>query len=229
MGSELKPCPFCGGEAIHIEKDYNHVECHDCCCKTGTYGYRRHAISAWNQRAVDGETSDGYHTFNELYHHRAVLFSKVVEFAGERAWKSKLHADGTMFDGYFIVGVETPEGQATYHYAIGQYWEMFDCKEVEHAPVWDGHTPQEAIARIEHWNQRATPIPDTPEMVRALDDAYEAGRKSAERTCKFVDVNEVETVSDAWCEKQCSCGEWIDVTRKVRPNYCPNCGAKVVE
>lgn len=50
-----------------------------------------------------------------------------------------------------------------------------------------------------------------------------------ERTCKFIAVNEVETESDSWCEKQCSCGEWIDMTRKGRPNYCQNCGAKVVE
>lgn len=26
---------------------------------------------------ITGETSDGYHTFNELYHHRAVLFSVI--------------------------------------------------------------------------------------------------------------------------------------------------------
>lgn len=27
---------------------------------------------------VTGSTSDGYHTFDELYHHRAVLFSVIV-------------------------------------------------------------------------------------------------------------------------------------------------------
>lgn len=153
MSKELEPCPFCGCEA-------NGLESHDPECFLVLWVEDSISLNvplellhkAWNQRAVDGETSDGYHTFNELYHHRAVLFSKVVAIAGERAWKSKLHADGTMFDGWFIVGVETPEGQATYHYAIDPYWEMFDCKEVEHAPVWDGHTPQEAIARIEHWN-----------------------------------------------------------------------------
>ena len=65
---------------------------------------------------IDGNTSDGYHTFNELYHHRAVLFSVIVKIFADRAWKSKLHADGTMYDGMFIVGIETPDGQATYHY-----------------------------------------------------------------------------------------------------------------
>lgn len=97
---------------------------------------------------IDGETSDGYHTFNELYHHRAVLFSVIVATFGERAWKSKLHADGAMYEGMFIVGIETPDGQATYHYDVEPYWDMFRCKEVDRAPEWDGHTPEQAIERI---------------------------------------------------------------------------------
>ena len=101
-----------------------------------------------NLYAIDGETSDGYHTFNELYHHRAVLFSVIVRDHHELAWKSKMHHDGTMYDGMFIVGIETPQGQATYHYDIDPYWEMFDCKELERAPEWDGHTPDQAIERI---------------------------------------------------------------------------------
>ena len=106
------------------------------------------AIAATLGPTVTGETSDGYHTFNELYHHRAVLFSVIVRDHSDLAWKSKLHNDGTMYDDMFIVGIETPQGQATYHYDIEPYWEMFDCGELERAPEWDGHTPDEAIARI---------------------------------------------------------------------------------
>ena len=97
---------------------------------------------------IDGDTSDGYHTFNELYHHRAVLFSVIVKAFPERAWKSRKHHDGTMYDGMFIVGIDTPQGQATYHYDVDPYWEMFACRELDRAPEWDGHTPAEAIARI---------------------------------------------------------------------------------
>lgn len=97
---------------------------------------------------INGDTSDGYHTFNELYHHRAVLFSVIVKAFPDKAWKSKMHHDGTMYDGMFIVGIETPSGQATYHYDIEPYWNMFECPELERAPEWDGHTPQEAIDRI---------------------------------------------------------------------------------
>ena len=59
-----------------------------------------------------------------------------------------MHHDGTMYNGMFIVGIETPRGQATYHYDIDPYWDMFECPELERAPKWDGHTPQEAIDRI---------------------------------------------------------------------------------
>lgn len=99
-------------------------------------------------REAPGGISDGYHTFDELYHHRAVLFSVVVKDHRDIAWKSKKHHDGTMYDGMFIVGVNTPDGQATYHYDVNPYWGMFDCEELEEAPEWDGHTPEDAIKRI---------------------------------------------------------------------------------
>jgi len=106
------------------------------------------AVAATLGDEVTGDTSDGYHTFNELYHHRAVLFSVIVRDHREFAWKARKHHDNTMYDGMFIVGIETPEGQATYHYDLDPYWEMFDCKELESSPEWDGHTPDDAIARI---------------------------------------------------------------------------------
>ena len=100
------------------------------------------------EEPITGETSDGYHTFNELYHHRAVLFSVIVANYKDRAWKSVRHHDGTMYDGMFIVGIDTPDGQATYHYDINPYWDMFKCRVREFAPEWDGHTPAQAIERI---------------------------------------------------------------------------------
>ena len=100
------------------------------------------------REAITGETSDGYHTFNELYHHRAVLFSVIVANYPDRAWKSKKHYDGTMYDGMFIVGIDTPDGQATYHYDVDPYWDMFNCRVLDNAPEWDGHTSAQAIERI---------------------------------------------------------------------------------
>lgn len=88
---------------------------------------------------------------------------------------------------------------------------------------------KDAKDAIEAWNTRALPIPDTPEMVRALDDAYEAGRKSAEKTCKPKHWNNASGV--AFARGECSeCEGYLlenNITGKPRP-YCPHCGAKVV-
>lgn len=44
------------------------------------------------------------------------------------SWKSLHHHDGTMYDGMFIVGIDTPAGPATYHYDVDPYWDMFPCR-----------------------------------------------------------------------------------------------------
>jgi hypothetical protein len=51
-----------------------------------------------------------------------------------------------MFDDYFIVGIETPQGQYTYHYHLDN-WNHFDVQELEKAPKWDGHKPED-ITRL---------------------------------------------------------------------------------
>lgn len=99
-----------------------------------------------------GDLSDGYHTYNELYHHRAVLFSVIINQNKEIAWKSKKHHDGTMYDGMFIVGIDTPNGQYSYHYDVYPYWNMFECNELDNAPEWDGHRPED-IDRLKSLNK----------------------------------------------------------------------------
>ena len=90
-----------------------------------------------------GEISDGHHTFNELYHHRMVLFSIICNTHTREAWRSWKHEDGTMFDNYFIVGITTPKGNYSYHYHKDN-WEYFsNVKELEFAPKWDGHKPSD--------------------------------------------------------------------------------------
>lgn len=91
---------------------------------------------------INGETSDGYHTFNELYYHRMILFKVICQFRRTLAWKSKEHHDGTMYEDYFIVGVTTPEGDYTYHFHM-DHWEEFRVVELARAPKWDGHEPKD--------------------------------------------------------------------------------------
>lgn len=85
--------------------------------------------------------SDGYHTFGSLYRQRLILFAALINSHQNISWKSKRHHDGEIpfGGGWFIVGINTPEGQYTYHYRF-EHWNMFACKELDVAPEWDGHT-----------------------------------------------------------------------------------------
>jgi len=105
-------------------------------------------IKALEQQPCEdkGEVSDGYHTFNQLYHQRAMLFATLVNEHPDISWKSFKHSDGHYCfdeDGeMFIVGIDTPEGSYTYHYHK-KYWDLFKCKELECGKEWDGHTEKD--------------------------------------------------------------------------------------
>lgn len=151
-----------------------------------------------------GDMSDGYHTFNSLYHQRAVLFAALVKAHRDRAWKSWRHSDGEFPFGkenYFIVGIDTPEGPYTYHYH-GEYWDMFDCKELERGKEWDGHTDKDVMRLL------SLPIADVTENKR--------GRwtdKSTQSGCGvwFIRI------------KCSNCGK----ATGQRYKFCPNCGANM--
>lgn len=91
-----------------------------------------------------GDISDGYHTFDELYYHRMILFLVICESYKDRAWKSWKHHDDTMYDNYFIAGINTDNGQYTYHYHK-DYWDLFNIKELDNAPEYDGHKPEDVV------------------------------------------------------------------------------------
>lgn len=156
---------------------------------------------------ITGDTSDGYHTFNELYHHRAVLFSVICNARPNTAWKAKKHYDGTMYDRMFIVGIQTPEGQATYHYDVDPYWDMFRVKELDVAPEWDGHSPAQAIARI--------------------------GTIDPVRHGRWEPINEYCNHAKEFCcsgRDGCRTSVWLgDYTRSCDYDYCPYCGCKMDE
>lgn len=101
-----------------------------------------------------GEISDGFHTFNELYEHRIALFIALCRAYREHAWKSRKHANGEEWDGWFIMGLFTEQGkQISYHLPIS-YWEMLvDIHTLEQQESWDGHAGKELVNRIQTFNQ----------------------------------------------------------------------------
>lgn len=103
--------------------------------------------------AVDENTSDGYHTFKELYGFRkaynAALFNEWAKARKYNVHKSRRHADGEecFGGGWFIVMATLPTGQISNHYELSD-WELFQCDERERGDVWDGHTPQDVLDRL---------------------------------------------------------------------------------
>lgn len=106
---------------------------------------------------VKGKTSDGYHTFDELYEHRLTLFCALLSFVVSeyhhvlKPWKSRKHSGGDGYDGWFIAGVELPGlGQVSYHLS-DKYWDLMKVQELEFAPEWDGHTSDDVLQRLQQW------------------------------------------------------------------------------
>jgi len=104
----------------------------------------------------DGSTSDGYHTFDELYRYRmlynAAFFNMLAKEGKIKVCKSKVHSDGTpcFGGGWFIVVAELPGiGQISNHYEE-HYWCMFNIPEAI-PPEYDGHTPKQAVTRLQSW------------------------------------------------------------------------------
>ena len=103
---------------------------------------------------VPGKTSDGYHTFDELYEHRCILFAALLKAYPSRSWRSKLHDDGAGLDGWFIAGMSLPIAlpdvghPITYHLPL-EMWKLLEgIPTLDLAPKWDGHTSQDVIDRL---------------------------------------------------------------------------------
>lgn len=100
--------------------------------------------------------SDGSHTFRDLYYHRMILFAYICNQNPKLAWKSFRHSNGSVPFGnknWFIVGIETPYGQVTYHYER-KYWNNFHVKALKKAKEYDNHSPWQALKILEKWGRR---------------------------------------------------------------------------
>lgn len=107
--------------------------------------------------------SDGYHTMDELYEHRYVLFIALCEMAtmaqeqdGQmgifpEVWRSKLHADGTNYEGYFILGLGKDKGKQISYHLPERLWVNTDFAEtLDNAPEFDGHTSADVLERLKN-------------------------------------------------------------------------------
>jgi len=103
------------------------------------------------------DTSDGYHTFKELYEFRllynAALFNEWAAQDKYNVHKSTRHQTGEecFGGGWFIVMATLPTGQISNHYEMKD-WDLFQCAIKDYGDKWDGHTPQDVAKRLREFN-----------------------------------------------------------------------------
>lgn len=122
------------------------------------------------EKRKDGTLSDGYHTYNDLYYQRCILFATICNLNKNISWKSKKHSDGGKCfdsDNWFIVGIDTPKGIYTYHYEM-KYWDLFEVKELEIGKVWDGHTEKD-VTRLFSLEEDYIPKSKVREKIEELE------------------------------------------------------------
>lgn len=105
--------------------------------------------------------SDGYHTFGELYEHRYALWFKLCEIMcrygkvigePEGIIKAKRNNDGSVYDGYFLLGYIDPESrkQLSYHLPMTFWDKAYFANEFDIFPNFDGHTSADVLERIKN-------------------------------------------------------------------------------
>lgn len=178
---------------------------------TDTELRRREAICKVAGVKDIGELSDGFHTFNSLYEQRMILFAALVKVYKDKSWKSYRHEDGEYCfgGGWFIVGIDTPEGSYTYHYE-NKYWDMFDCFDLPRGKHWDGHTEADAETRL-----------------MSLEPERKKGRWIQPKGMMPPEHHGHYECSEcgAWAGRN-----WLRPWKEIQlSNYCPNCGAAMTE
>ena len=174
---------------------------------TDTELKRRKAICEVANVSDIGDLSDGFHTFNGLYYQRMILFAALVHAYKDRAWKSYRHEDGELCfgGGWFIVGIDTPEGSYTYHYENKDF-DRFDCVELPCGKHWDGHTEDDVT--------RLLSLPTiSPDEVRGKGKWVDKGVRAWSCSCCGTPLNHIR--------------QFASFEKNELPNYCPNCGAKM--
>lgn len=108
---------------------------------------------------VDGSTSDGYHTYDELYEFRMLYHAAFVNTAhaislvhheAPPTVKSLKHSDGEWCfgGGWFIVVTELPNGQQISNHYEAKHWDLFQVPAVDVPPAFDGHTTEDVVERL---------------------------------------------------------------------------------
>lgn len=94
-------------------------------------------------KIVGNDLSDGYHTFDELYDHRCLLYVSLCQL------NYKLCSWRPDFEGWFVLYFQTHAGQISYH-VPNKYLPLIEgLIERRDDEKWDGHMSANVLWRLE--------------------------------------------------------------------------------
>ena len=100
-------------------------------------------------KIIGNDISDGYHTFDELYEHRVLLYILAIKGLPEKAYVKLDHYEGWDCIYQYING-----NQISYHVPV-KYRDLYisEC-EVDNEHTYDGHTSQDVLNTIKNYCER---------------------------------------------------------------------------
>ena len=159
--SQVKSCPCCDSVKVVVRgvrgQEDAIVGCLECGVKINRGwdgGGLPAAIAAWNYRPqASGDTSDGYHTFDELYEHRALLLInwllEVIDPFADDNQKEVPCWVADHYPGWDLVFYNSAVGQVSYH--IARYLRPLyegKFKQVQSNDEFDGHVAKDVAFRL---------------------------------------------------------------------------------
>ncbi len=103
-----------------------------------------------NNTVIDGNTSDGYHTFNELYDHRCLLWIALI-LTG-RVGPPAIVKDH--YEGWDLLAAgNAHSGQLSYHVPV-KFRPLYDGRLLQitaddYKAAYNGHTPADVLNGLE--------------------------------------------------------------------------------
>jgi len=100
--------------------------------------------------------SDGYHSFEELYDHRNLLFITLARLFKDNnavVWKSLKNRDGKGTPGWFVMGIdymaadENTIKQISYHLPMS-LWKYCKFASTMNKSPWNGHASKDVIEQL---------------------------------------------------------------------------------
>ncbi len=93
-------------------------------------------------KVVNGDISDGYHTFDELYEHRCLLFINLCLMDKDNCFLKKDH-----YKGWDCIYWLSPSGQISYHVPVSMR-PLYEKTFLATPRDYDGHESKDVIFRL---------------------------------------------------------------------------------